>query len=598
MDKVIEPGADMAAAIAASTSAPVPWVHGSEGMPGETSATWLDVGGRAVLTRLHRPSDGRARGAVLILLPAGMEELVTHRFAMAQAARLVRAGFVVARIGWSGASASATPAAGAPPAPTRWRQEILAALDLLAQVVPGCPPSVVAVGVSGALVAQAVGEAGRSLSCLVLVAPVGRGRTYLRSRAALLRVSAQSEGVPEVDPLGAPGSVALPGVAFDAAEVADWAAVDLARCWSDGLAEDVVVVAGPDAPADRPTRTFLAAADGHTWSAEGLTVQLDRPSLFTVARLDVADAVAEHLAGRAVETREVVPPELRRRAVVMTADGVDVEDELVSVCGLPAVVTHAVGEPRRVLVWATSSTEPHSGAGGVWARLARELALRGVTTVRVDIKGYGELVLVDDPRDPSPHDPRAVDQYTAVARWAAAQFGLVPDVGGMCSGSWIAMGVACRIPCRSIVSVSHGAWTNDADLIAPDTLPGAGPMIDEEATGAEDPGRPLVSRLAGSARARARSSQVLRRVLAAGGLVQSVEESVRQSTSGGAQLHLLMGDVDATMYDERGGDVAWRRLRARGVTMSVERDHLVDHAVLTPYARSRSIAFVVGHLGG
>lgn len=426
------------------------------------------------------------------------------------------------------------------------------------------PPSVVALGVTGALAAQAVGEAGRSLSSLVLVAPVGRGRTYLRSRAALLRVSAQSEGVPEVDPLGAPGSVALPGVTFDAAEVADWAAVDLARCWSDGLAEDVVVVAGPDAPADKPTRTFLEAAGGHTWTADHLTVQLDRPSLFTVARLDVADAVAEHLAGRAGEPRDVVLPALRGRAVVMTADGVEVEDELVTVAGLPAVVTHAVGDPRRVLVWATSSTEPHSGAGGVWARLARELALRGVTTVRVDIQGYGELVLVDEPRDPAPHDMRAVEQYTAVTRWAAQEFGLVPDVGGMCSGSWIAMGVASRVPCRSVVSVSHGSWTDDAGLIAPDTLPGAGPMVNEEATGADESGRPMVSRVVGSVRSRAKSSQALRRVLAARGLVQSVEKSVSQAAVGGAELHYLMGDVDAAIYDERGGDAAWRRLQARG----------------------------------
>ncbi|MDO5712716.1 MAG: hypothetical protein Q4P32_13405, partial [Micrococcales bacterium] len=324
--------------------------------------TWLTTSGRALSLRVDEPMGRTAVGALVVLPSFDREATVSFRTTRALAAHAAAAGFVAYTFDLSGDGDSQDLRRGDDPARC-WVADAEAVIDL-ARTAVGSDLPVHVVGLRlGAAILAATPRTGPGHR--IYWEPVS-GRMFLRTHQL---IRSQSVGVKVV-----PEGIELDGTHLSEEQRAGIATLRAPR---PGAATRTV---------DEHHDSFRIDDDREA----GLRIALGAPYFAAVPLDAIADIVANLPQGSA---RTLAAWEETDAVTMESPDGVPVVETLCAVGPrhLPAVRTHSPSAtPRIGAVFTAMGAEVRSGPGGLWARAARDLAGRGVVSLRADRAGLGD----------------------------------------------------------------------------------------------------------------------------------------------------------------------------------------------------------------
>ncbi|MCB0882664.1 MAG: hypothetical protein KDC33_10685 [Thermoleophilia bacterium] len=425
--------------------------------------------GVPLLGHLHGGTAERGVAA-LIVAPFGWEDVCSYRPRRALARRLAAEGIPTLRFDAPGAGDSAGDAS-LPGRVDAWIDAVARAAQVLRDET-GCARAV-AVGIGpGAVVAGHALLAGALLDAAVLWPAVGRGRQFVREMAALRRLERQ-EYASEADDGEDDGTVA--GFLADAAFRDALSALDLADAAGSGsLAGARVLAMGRDGIA--PDARLVDALRGG-----GASVETDGGAGYGAMMADPQAArihgdTSARIAGFCLDVGQDLPAgdvTAVLQPTARVADGVDehpvelrAADDGPTLFGLwcrPAGGAAA----DRVAVFLNAGSVRHIGPNRLWVEMARDLARRGIPSLRADLSGIGDGDGDEDLRtqEAGLHDPSLVVEArhvvdAALAGSGAARAGLV----GLCSGAAWSAHVAAddmRVDRAVMINPRYIVWDQD-----------------------------------------------------------------------------------------------------------------------------------------
>lgn len=341
---------------------------------------------------LHLPSPEAHRGlGVVVCNPFGFEEVCAHRSLRQLAMAFSGAGWPSLRFDHAGCGDSEGDEF-APDVPARWLAGVNAAIDTL-KAAAGVQ-QVVLLGVRlGATLAALAGAGRDDVAGLVALAPVVRGRGYIR----------------ELTMLGQGGGTAV----ASRADVLESAGFVMARATEEHLSQlDLRRLERAPAP-----RVLIVPRDdiddGLDWQtplkALGAEVQIERLPGYakmmedpqrTEAPQRMIEGVVQHLRrwDEALALQPVTPRPLPVEQV-LSLPAAAVQERPVQVptrdatplFGVLTEPTDAALQPGRpAVLMLNSGAVHHIGPNRLWTRLARQWAARGVTVLRIDLSGVGD----------------------------------------------------------------------------------------------------------------------------------------------------------------------------------------------------------------
>lgn len=411
---------------------------------------YLDAGGTQFLAAFHPATGAAAHTAVLFVPPFGWEDIASHRSRRMWAEDLAAHGYPVLRIDLPGTGDSA----GGPEQPGQWADWNSAVTVAARRLRAEAGTQVVtAIGIGlGALLAYEAAARG-DVDDLVLWAAPARGRSFVRELAAFSALETArivEAGAP--DPLPLPEGFLAPGGFIVSPEtLMDLAAVDL----TERELRSSTRVLALDRDGVKPDPKLSAAivergADLRVQSGAGYADMLTDPA-FSLAPKDVFARTRAWLeegrdtARASTEAPAADPPVAdslrftggRERPFFIDRPegrlvGILVEPEPAVRGPVTAVFLNA-GAIRRV--------GPHR----LWVDAARRWALKGVTSLRLDLESIGdsegpEELFGDVGRF---HDERYVNQVrAALDALQAAGLGDRFIITGLCSGAYWAFQAA------------------------------------------------------------------------------------------------------------------------------------------------------------
>ncbi|MGH3745536.1 MAG: alpha/beta fold hydrolase, partial [Mycobacteriales bacterium] len=404
-------------------------------------ATWFGSPDRPLAGWLHVPDDGRARGAVVICPPLGLEYIPSHRALRLVAERLAARGFVALRLDYDGTGDSA----GGPDDPDRAAAllaSIRHAVLEVRSVAAGAPVALVGLRMGATLAAAWSATADASdlpVSALVMWDACRSGRAFLRQERSLgLLVGGRDAG---------DGSIDAPGFHYTADTVRGLSQIGVGL---DAVAVPHVLVL---ARTENDGAAVLPAMAGVTRDVvHNMSEMLDVPSPSSL----VATAGIERLVGwlDAVLPADVVPARAGGRVEAAVGTGVIERHLRVGPLGLSGVETcPATGGPaRRAVLLLNNAAEGHVGPVRLWTELARAWASQGVRSILFDLSGIG-----DSPTRPGAADDliyAPFDEGDVRAVIASGIVGDDPVIVGLCSGAHLALRVGPSTPSSSVVAVN------------------------------------------------------------------------------------------------------------------------------------------------
>jgi pimeloyl-ACP methyl ester carboxylesterase len=411
-----------------------------------------------------RPSGGR-RGdcGVLVLPPLGYEDTSSYRPLRHLAEKLATDGHLVLRPDWPGLG----DAAGDPLDPDlvpRALSVVVAGLaDLRAQ---GCSRLVV-VGVraGGLLALEALRRGDEAVDGLVLWGCPASGKRYLREEKAFQQLAAKAFGETPADAGALPtGAREAGGFVYGPETVAALTALSTDEISGDLLRRALVVPRdGTEAPAGLMKR--LAHVDVTTREGTGLADLLEDPYKSTLSG-DVADAVARFVGAADGSPVAVdVPADdglLLDGGVRETVwRGTGGSGELVGVLCQPDGPAHPAWT-----VFYNAGGVRRSGPNRLWTAAARALARQGRASLRIDVRDVGDSDGVSVPHDnlDAMYSEASIEDALVAHAAVRARGARSVDVVGLCSGAFLGMQVAARVPVRRAVLFNGLAfvWDDDA----------------------------------------------------------------------------------------------------------------------------------------
>jgi alpha-beta hydrolase superfamily lysophospholipase len=403
----------------------------------ETVATWFGDPDRPLLGWISHPVAAIRPSGVVIAPPVGYEYWSSHRTLRTLAERLAAAGHTVMRLDYAGTGDSA----GDQWEPGRiaaWRRSIALAV---AHMREGGIEEVSLVGVRlGATLALLEGAAAGAARIAAWL-PVAAGRRYARE----LRLLATP--VPEdCDPLEPGGTMTFAGNVFSAETFEALRGLDLAQL-ARPPAPAALVVDDPSGASEPGVAALRALGVAVTHlRLEGSEESLRTPPEFAVIPGAILDAICDWF-GPAPPARAALPAPRHDmgRPVAMRWRGDTVIETAMRVgeLGHVGIATEpASGVPApTTLVLLNPGSETHVGPGRAWVELARDLALRGRRTIRLDFRGWGESA--DAGRAPGrPYDEWCEQDTVAIVRELRRSGFDRVALCGLCAAAWIALRVA------------------------------------------------------------------------------------------------------------------------------------------------------------
>lgn len=541
--------------------------------------TWLKGGDQ--LAHLHAPDGARSAAGVVVCPPIGQENIVAYRTLRLLAERASANGIAAIRFDYPGfGDSTAAPTADSFIAGSLAAAEALRSTGVTRIVYLGLA--------SGALVAAAASAADADASGLVLWDPPQSGRRWLRRQRSLFSLAVHS-------PTPAAGaSVAIAGADFTPIVAEAISLFDY-----DGAVAERMPVLIARRRGETPTKTFANQPTVTDLEVDGHESLLDVSSISARIPGSSVEAVVAWLAagfGAASPRGDIAPLDSSSLAVFRhTPRGggaaVTVTETIVRVgpdrlFGIETAPDGAVADDRLpAMVLHNGSSEHRIGANRYQVELARELAARGIRTLRVDRRGTGE----SGPVSAGEQNLLFTEQWVVDGQNAVGHFELPAErVGlvGMCVGAWIGLITSPGLAALTI-AISPNDYRSrptEPDVIA-------------ELERAAQAGTDVASAPSFTRRVIALLKNLLGYrallLLARAGKVQLVEPLLRPPLDRGSRVVLFLGPQDASIFDDRHGERAVARLARTSGSVRVIRNSTGDHSLFDHGIRDRAIDVVV-----
>ncbi|MBC7957200.1 MAG: alpha/beta hydrolase [Cytophagales bacterium] len=395
---------------------------------------------------LHGPDAARRQGlGLLICNPFGFEEACAHRSLRHFAEAASAAGFPSLRFDMAGCGNSQGDEFEAN-APTKWLRCVHNAIDTLKTA--GGVSQVLVLGVRlGATLATLAASERDDVAGLIAIAPVVRGRTYIRE----LTMLGQTGSAPGER---ADGSLESAGFLMTRETAASVSQVDL-RALTQAPAPRVLIVERDDVTGVSewaPTlKQFELDVRVQRWP--GYALMMEDPQRAVVPDAMVAGVMAcinewasqVKLAPVAAEPPQrtalrckLPAPDGSAAQVLETPVHIDTgtATRLFGMLVTPEI-TDASASPRPAVLMLNSGAIHHIGPNRLWVRLARRWAARGMTVLRLDIAGIGDSPPRPDAQENVVYSPHATQDVAAALDYLRTQVGASEcHLVGLCSGAY------------------------------------------------------------------------------------------------------------------------------------------------------------------
>lgn len=409
------------------------------GAPGESLFAWLHRAGTA----------GASSFGLVICNPFGFEEVCAHQSLRHVACAAAQAGVPALRFDYAGCGNSEGDELQ-PQRVVEWVRSIHRAIELLKEATGVTRVCLLGLRLGAMLAALAAVERD-DVHGLVAIAPVLRGRAYVRELTMLSASGAgatsSSSGVtaaPEDGRLESAGFVLMPET------LAALSALDL-RALDKAPAPRVLLVDRDDMPSATawvPELERLGAqVEVGAWP--GYSSMMRDPQRSRVPERIVQGVVASL---RAWQPADATPPRsaqdvgspmqwLRLRDGNVCEAAVQIDT---GVSALFGVLCKAAGaKPGPAVLMLNSGSVHHIGPNRLWVQLARAWATRGVTVLRLDISGIGDSPPRRGADENVVYSPHAGADIAAALAWLRREGGATEcHVMGLCSGGYHALKAA------------------------------------------------------------------------------------------------------------------------------------------------------------
>jgi alpha/beta superfamily hydrolase len=396
---------------------------------------------------LHRPpltgADQRDV-AVLICPPLGWDAMHAHHGLRILADRLAAAGYPTLRLHYRGTGNAADAAARTDGSADYWRdwqEGVSQAADWL-RCETGASRILLAGLRFGALLAGTVAATRRDCAGLLLLAPVLRGKSYLRQ----LDMEARLETGIEAD---AAGGVDFHELRFSPGAAGDLAAADLRQAaLPEGCRVAVFAQASSQVLSACLDRWEAQRLEVHRGGFDGLspllqeTIHNDPPPPDFTAVLRWVEQAFPDLAPSPAPATHAIWPTLLLAQCTEEPVAFGPEGRLFGILCRPAAA-HS-GAP--LVIIANTGRDPHYGIARYGTELARRLAEAGMASLRMDFAGLGDSRL--PPGQPDVLSPvfeldRSQDITAAIDAMQARGYQSFA-VQGLCAGAYHAFWAAER----------------------------------------------------------------------------------------------------------------------------------------------------------
>ncbi|MDO5619080.1 hypothetical protein [Kocuria sp.] len=421
--------------------------------------TWFGTGSSAVLGWVHTPPEATSRGIVVVAAPAGRELLLSTLTVRGLCIVLAQAGFTAVRFGWRG-SLDSQPLRSQDNAVAAWQEDLRTVVATTQEMLGAHDLPVHAVGYrTGAAV---VGTMLEEFQTVVSWEPVA-GKTFVRQWSRLRHTVAAH--VPDTA-----GLVDLLGMALTPEQAEQFSQLGTPE---PTTAATVSPSTAPQAEGEVPATTVVEIKETDKRRAK---------AMFGVEPFDVR--LHHDVFDR---VRDALPADMPRAVVgelptVLQNSwtengGVVLHERLVEVGR-----DHRVG----VVTWREGDGQPGAFAGvqglfvsgggpdgryggGEWPLIARDLALDGVVTLRVDRPLVGDSTPVDAVRATNSYTRRSAVSFVESVDWLKASGCQPVSAALLCSSAWAAsLGEIQATPTGAscVVLIGHSEWKMSEDLWA------------------------------------------------------------------------------------------------------------------------------------
>ncbi|RBB41040.1 hydrolase [Burkholderia reimsis] len=289
---------------------------------------------------------------------------------------------------------------------------------------------------------------------LVLLAPVASGRSYVRELSIMRNIWLDQLPVPlrEAQPKDAPFNVL--GQVYSPAFRARLNAFDAVDALKDcaGVPASGTLIVDVNAGGSEPLHRQLEGLGGSVErrSFEGYAAFMQETT-FSSLPTRVFDAVVDWIAAKEVRhepaPRVASKPGQDAYLVLRTPEACE-QPVRFGVAGLFGILCtpHGMHDRGSVLLITNTSASPHVGDSRLSVRIARELARRGIASLRFDGSGIGDSSSArggtpDDARQPV-YSSAVVEDVSTAAHWLKEQGYRHVVSFGICSGAYSALRAA------------------------------------------------------------------------------------------------------------------------------------------------------------
>ncbi|MEP9390775.1 alpha/beta hydrolase family protein [Gordonia sp. VNK1] len=503
----------------------------------------------------------REVGAVVVCPPIGVEYMNTYRGLRRLGRQLAASGVTAMIIDYIGTGDSVGDRL-ADDAITLWTQTVCAAVDSLSAAGHR---NIGLIGLRvGALVAAAAVPQRDDIGFLALWDPVESGRTFLREQLMRRRL------------LGGSGRGVV-GQPLSPAATSDLAAQSLSQC----LGPTIVFGRSERAPVGTTMSRWRDISD-QVVLVDGQEDFVTPESFHVTEPLTAFDTIVAEVRSRfPAQAYDARTPDGSDR-ITFVDDGVRLHERVLSVGSrnLFAILTERAPDapreqrcPTSTVVLAAAGTEPHSGVGGMWVRVARMLAAEGTAVLRFDRCGVG-LSRPAGPGRSLLYSRQSKRDIVDMGSFARSSGGSVVAAGS-CSGAWHSYYAARRGVADGVVMVNLTFWPTR--IVAPIGAWALSPTHFGTATGKY---KATVAQLI---------PRRIRSLLARVGLWQSPDPMLATLTKRAVRASILLVDEDDRWFHGR-SEVDWARQSAPTVSVTAIGDG--DHSLYLAESHSRVSAEV------
>jgi alpha-beta hydrolase superfamily lysophospholipase len=454
---------------------------------------YFSSGDHQLFAWLHRPAVlNPSRVGLVICKPFGYEALCAHRGVRAFAQTAAKQGVPALRFDYRGCGDSADIDPGADQIKV-WVEDVLAAVAELRHRTG--VQHVCLLGVRlGALLATLAAARSVGIAGLVLVAPVIRGKRYLRElRTARLAAQLGTERLAathrDVDiEATTPGSMEFSGYAMSAQSMDTLSSIDLTELAAPPVSH-ALVLDREDLPSARSWHEALLAA--------GVAAQYQKlPGFVEMALVAphfavVPDSMMEalgswlkHLVSDLPLSTGQLPtaaapavgtalPELRLAAAGSYADG-PLERPVSFGAGFPlfGIMTQPSQKElrRRGVILLNAGADYHMGASRLYVSLARRWARNGYYVLRMDLAGLGDSDTRAGKADDEIFPAEALDDIRDAVAYLRDRHDIKEiTLMGLCSGAYHALrAAAVGLPVERVLLVNPQNYFWSADMTLDD----------------------------------------------------------------------------------------------------------------------------------